>query len=74
MPVLALMIYLIGQTGPATWELWLFGIVVAARYAHAAGMVLSKSLDDIQPLRMIGSLGTYVGGLVLGIDLLLKTL
>ncbi|MCG2633908.1 MAG: MAPEG family protein [Gammaproteobacteria bacterium] len=71
-PMLALMIYLISLSGAATWELWLFGIVVAARYCHAAGMILSKSLDVIHPLRIAGSLGTYVGGLVLGIDLLLK--
>ena len=71
-PMLAIMIYLIGQAEPATWELWLFGIVVAGRYAHAAGMILSSSLDKIQPLRVIGSMVTYIGGLVLGIDLLLK--
>jgi len=71
-PMLALMIFLIGQSGPATWELWLFGITVAARYSHAIGIILSKSLDDIHPLRMAGALGTYVCGLTLGIDLLLK--
>ena len=71
-PMLALMIYLVGLAGPATWELYLFAVVVGGRYAHAAGMILSSSLDKIHPLRIVGSMCTYIGGLVLGIDLLLK--
>jgi uncharacterized protein len=39
------------------------------RYLHAAGMLLSPSLDRPQPLRFVGALGTYVAGLLLVVAL-----
>ncbi len=50
---------------PANWVLWVGGIATASRYLHAAGMLMGPSLDQVQPLRFVGALGTYLGGLAL---------
>ncbi|HJO11523.1 MAG: MAPEG family protein [Gammaproteobacteria bacterium] len=39
--------------------------VIVSRYLHAAGMLLSKDLQQPHPLRFIGSLGTYICGFIL---------
>ena len=64
-PMLAILMLAIGAREPATWMLWVFGIATAARYVHAAGMILSPSLQDPHPLRFAGSLSTYLSGLAL---------
>lgn len=64
-PMLAVLMLLIGGHEPATWVLWVMGIVTACRYLHAAGMIFSPTLAQPHPLRVVGALGTYLGGLVL---------
>ncbi len=64
-PMLAVLILLVGSRDPASWVLWVMGIATAARYLHAAGMLLGPGLDQVQPLRFVGALGTYLGGLAL---------
>jgi uncharacterized membrane protein YecN with MAPEG domain len=64
-PMLAVLILLLGGHNPATWVLWVMGIVTASRYLHAAGMIVSPTLAQPHPLRFVGALGTYLGGLVL---------
>ncbi len=64
-PMLAVLMLLIGARDPATWMLWVMWIVTASRYLHAAGMIFSPTLAKPHPLRFIGALGTYLGGLAL---------
>jgi uncharacterized protein len=64
-PMLAVLMLLLGGHNPATWVLWVMGIVTACRYLHAAGMIFCPTLARPHPLRFVGALGTYVGGLVL---------
>jgi uncharacterized membrane protein YecN with MAPEG domain len=64
-PMLAVLMLIVGMSGPATWVLWVMGIAVASRYALVAGLLLGKSLEQAHPLRFAGALGTYVTGLVL---------
>ena len=64
-PMLAVLMLLVGEHHPATWVLWVMGIVTACRYLHAAGMIFSPTLARPHPLRFVGALGTYLGGLVL---------
>ena len=56
---------------PATWVIWVMIAVTAFRYVHAAGMITSPDLAKPHPLRFIGALGTYVGGLALCVALFL---
>lgn len=64
-PMLAILILLVGARQPGTWMVWTFIAATVSRYLHAAGMLLSPSLDRPQPLRFVGALGTYVCGLAL---------
>jgi hypothetical protein len=64
-PMLAVLILLLGAREPSTWVLWTMWIVTVSRYLHAAGMIFSPTLAKPHPLRFIGALGTYLGGLAL---------
>ena len=66
-PMLAILILFLGARQPATLMVGLFIAATASRYLHAAGMLMSPSLDQPQPLRFVGALGTYVTGLVLAV-------
>jgi uncharacterized protein len=70
-PMLAILMLAIAGRGATPWMVWTFVAATLSRYLHAAGMVLSSSLDRPQPLRFVGALGTYVAGLALVVALLL---
>lgn len=71
-PALAVMILALGALNPAPWMLWCMGLATFSRYSIALGIILSSSMEQAHPLRMIGSLGTYVFGIALAVALLLK--
>ena len=64
-PMMAILILLIGSWQPAAWMIWTFVAATLSRYLHAAGMIMSSTLDKPQPLRFAGALGTYLSGLAL---------
>ena len=64
-PMLAVLMLFLGTQGTASWVLWVMGLVTASRYLHVAGMLMGPTLDQVQPLRFVGALGTYLGGLAL---------
>jgi uncharacterized membrane protein YecN with MAPEG domain len=68
--MLAVLILVVGMREPSTWASWSMIGATASRYVHAAGMILSPTLDKPQPLRFVGALGTYVFGLSLCVSLL----
>jgi uncharacterized protein len=60
-------------TAPSGWISWVVVLVTVARVLHAVGMLLTSTFDaPPHPLRGIGALGTYLGGLALGVALLLR--
>jgi uncharacterized membrane protein YecN with MAPEG domain len=62
-------------TSPSGWIPWVVVIVIVARVLHAAGMLVTSTFNaPPHPLRAIGSLGTYLGGFLLGAALLLRAL
>jgi len=70
-PMLAILILLIGARQPTTWMVWACVIATVCRYLHAAGMIMSPTLERPQPLRFVGAVGTYLAGLALVIAALL---
>jgi len=62
-PILALIIYILGQTPQATWVLWFMVLVTACRYLLVAGLLIPKSMARPNPMRFVGALGTYIFGL-----------
>ena len=71
-PFLAILMLVLGERSSATWVIWCMGLVTAARYSIAAGMLLSPSLAKPHPLRFLGAVGTYLGGLALCVAVLLS--
>ena len=70
-PMMAILILLLGARQPAAWVTWTFVAATVSRYSHAAGMIMSPTLNSPQPLRFIGALGTYVTGLILALAALI---
>src|SRR5262249_42468637 len=64
-PMLAILMLAIAARGCTSWMVWTFVAATLFRYLHAAGMLLSPTLDRPQPLRFVGALGTYLAGLAL---------
>jgi uncharacterized membrane protein YecN with MAPEG domain len=64
-PMLAILIFALASEGYGRWTGFLFMATVVVRYAHAAGMLLSPTLEKGHPLRFVGALGTYLVGFAL---------
>lgn len=63
-PMLAVLLLALGAMNPAAWVAWVMWAVVAFRYLIVAGL-LTGSLENPNPMRFIGALGTYVCGIAL---------
>jgi uncharacterized membrane protein YecN with MAPEG domain len=70
--MLAILIYAVGHTSPASWVLWCMGLATASRYFIAIGLLHSPSMEIPHPLRFVGALGTYLAGIGLCGALLLS--
>ena len=65
-PMLALLMLIVARGDElAGWVMWTMILVTACRYLHALGMIMSASLEQAHPLRAVGALGTYLGGVIL---------
>lgn len=69
--MLAVLMLLLAGRAPGPFITITCVVATVARYLHAAGMILSSSLDRPQPLRFLGALLTYVTGLILALAVLL---
>lgn len=70
----ALFLYFL-LSGAGGWIAWMAIIVTVCRVLHALGMLMSKNFNSPpHPLRAIGALGTYIGGLAFGVALLIGAL
>ena len=72
-PALAVVILMVGARNPSPWMEWTMIAAVLARYLQAAGMITSRSLNEANPLRFVGSLGTYLTGFALVAAAFLRT-
>jgi uncharacterized membrane protein YecN with MAPEG domain len=64
-PFLAILILWLGAHNPASWLVWTMIAATAARYLHAAGMVLPSTMNKPNVLRFASATGTYVTGPIL---------
>ncbi len=61
------------MSGAGGWIVWVVIGVTVCRVLHAIGMLASSDFNGPpHPLRAVGALGTYLGGLALGGALLLR--
>lgn len=73
-PIIALLIYILGSMPLSSWVLWCMILITLFRYMAAAGILFPKTMTKPNPLRLIGTLGTYVTGFGLCAALLIKAL
>jgi len=66
-PVFIILMLILELEGSPNWADWVYLATCVVRYSHAAGMLLSKNLDNPHPLRFIGALGTYACGFILSV-------
>lgn len=71
-PLLALMIYILGQSPQSAWVVWAMVLATFSRYLFAVGIVFSPTMAKPQPLRFIGFLGTVFSAAALIVALLLQ--
>jgi uncharacterized protein len=68
-PMLAVLFFVVGWRGAATWVHWVIALATLSRYLIAVGIV-SSTLARPNPFRFVGAIGTYVSGLILSVYLL----
>jgi hypothetical protein len=72
-PIFVALFLYFSLTAPSGWIPWVVLIVTVARVLHAVGMLMTTTFNaQPHPLRAIGALGTYLGGLALGAALLMR--
>jgi uncharacterized membrane protein YecN with MAPEG domain len=71
-PMLAVLMLFLGSRDPSSWIIWTMIFTTTCRYLLVAGLLLGPTMDEPYPLRFIGAAGTYIGGVVLCIAMLLK--
>ena len=62
--------YTSALTNPSLRVLWAIGLTTVARMLIVIGLLTSATLARPHPVRFIGALGTYVGGMALSVALL----
>ncbi len=73
-PILALLIFILGQSDQPTWVIWSMILATFFRYLFVAGIILPATLAKPNPMRFIGALGTYATGFALSAALLIQAL
>jgi uncharacterized membrane protein YecN with MAPEG domain len=66
-PTLALLILVVGSRDPAVWMLVVAGVVTACRYLHAIGVLSAGDMGKENLLRLVGAVGTILGGVALSV-------
>ena len=64
-PILAIMIFALGQSSQPGWVLLSVVAVTFFRCLFVLGLLLPATMDKANPLRFVGSLGTYLSGFAL---------
>lgn len=71
-PLFVLLFLYFGFAGAPNWIRWVVVVITVCRLLHPLSLYLSADLNRAQPLRFLSSVGTYAGGLTLGVALLLR--
>ncbi len=73
-PIFVLLFLYFLSTGASGWITWVIIGVTVCRVLHPVSIFLSPDLNKAYPLRFVTSVGTYLGGLALGVALLMRAL
>jgi hypothetical protein len=73
LPLFVALFLYFSVVGASVWVRWVVVAITVCRFLHPLGMFMSSDLHRPQVFRFVGSLGTYGGGLALGVALLLRS-
>lgn len=73
-PALMVLIYIASQAQMAPWVLWTMVAVTLCRVLFVVGILTTRSMARPNPMRFIGAVGTYIGGLSLATAVLLQAI
>jgi len=73
-PMLAVLMLYLGASASANWVLWVMALTTLCRFLIVYGLMFCKTLNDPHPMRFVGALGTYLGGLILSVMALLTVI
>ena len=71
-PIFVLLFLYFNSVGAAGWIVGAVIAVTVCRVLHPLGMFLSTDLHRPQVFRLVGAIGTYIGGVALGVALLMR--
>lgn len=63
--MMCVLMLFVGAHEPAQWMVWAMMITTVSRYLFVVGVITTKTMDGVNPLRAAGATGTYLGGLAL---------
>lgn len=69
-PFLAALFLYLGARQPSAWVIWVIALTTVARVLVVIGLFTSGTLARPHPVRFIGAVGTYLGGIALTVGLL----
>ncbi len=69
--VLVAMILYLGTSDAGAWVGWVSLAVGIGRVLHAVGFLICETLEKPHPLKAIGAMITYIGGIALSVALIL---
>ena len=70
---LVLFLYFL-STGASGWITWTVVAVTVCRVLHPIAIFMAPDLNGVYPPRFVAAVGTYLGGLALGVALLMRAL
>ncbi|WP_027874948.1 MAPEG family protein [Spongiibacter marinus] len=73
-PALMVLIYIASQAQMALWVMWTMVVVTACRILFVLGILTTRTMARPNPMRFIGALGTYAGGIALAVEVLFQAL
>src|SRR5262249_21317259 len=72
-PIFVVLFLYMAQVGTGEWLKWVAILITVCRILQALGMLMTKTFNaPPHPLRVSGWTGTYLGGFVLGVTLILR--
>ena len=71
-PIFVLLFLYFNSVGATGWIPWVAIAITVCRILHPIGIFMSSDLNKPHALRFIGSLGTYLGGLALGVAIAIR--
>ncbi|MEH6519464.1 MAG: MAPEG family protein [Halioglobus sp.] len=73
-PILAVLIFALGQSSQPSWVTIAMVAVTFFRYLFVLGILAPATMNKVNPMRLVGSLGSFLSGFALIAALLIQAI